>query len=152
MSKEIEVAKKLLKQALALNDQELIDLANEILEKVNTTAEPIAKKKAGRPSKKKQEINPPSPPKKIVAEKIQIGSKSTVQWQGNTWVDTGELGELGAEAKTTPKIKPAQRRGPVQKINVTCSMCNKNVKILPVHKTEFFKCDDCLRKLTGVSK
>ncbi len=154
MSKEIETAKALLKKAIRLKDQELINLANELLgehEETTVEIEPQPKKRPGR-KKKEPAIVQNNEPAKVINKKAQVGSKTTVQWTGNTWVDTGELGELGAEAKKTPKIKPAQRRPPAQKINIKCSMCGKDNLINPIYKTEFYKCDDCLRKLTGGSK
>jgi hypothetical protein len=138
-----EIAKELLRKGLLLKDAELIAMANQLLgEPEETEVKQPAKK--GRKKKTEPVIDQ-------IAITNNISQKSgPVKWGGNTWVDTGELGELGKEAKNTPKIPLTPRNRPkYQKIEVICSVCNNKVKTDPIHNTEFFKCEKCMRRMLG---
>lgn len=143
---EIEAAKKLLERALKTGDQELIKIATDLLSKYDQepTQEP---KKRGRKKKVIEETT------NYVSNVNNISSKAgAVKWTGNTWRDTGELGELGAEAKKTPKIIRTPRdREKFKKVSVTCTACNKTLEVSPAYVTsvDSFKCDRCLSRMVG---
>jgi hypothetical protein len=138
-----EIAKELLRKAILLNDEELMAMANSLL------VEPVVEAKPAKRGRKKKVQDTPA----VVQQEYvsNVSSKSgPVKWTGNKWIDTGELGELGNEAKKTPKIALTPRNRPkYQKINVICSVCNNSVKTDPIHNTEFFKCDKCMRRMLG---
>jgi hypothetical protein len=139
-----EIAKELLRKGLLLNDPELVAMANQLLGEPEAIETKQPAKKGRR--KKTEQVET-----QTVTITNNISQKSgPVKWGGNTWKDTGELGELGAEAQTTPKIALTPRNRPkYQKIEVICSVCNNKVKTDPIHNTEFFKCDRCMRRMLG---
>lgn len=140
---EIEAAKKLLERAVKTGDQELIKIASDLLAKYDqpSVEEP---KKRGR--KKKVEVAVEQAPVNIIPR------AGAVKWTGNTWKDTGELGELGAEAKKTPKIIRTPRdREKFRKVSVACTVCHKTLEVSPAYVTsvDSFKCDRCLSRIVG---
>lgn len=140
---EIEAAKKLLERAIKTGDQELINIANDLLAKYDD----IEKPKRGR----KKKVNLVAPPIESKAS-VVLAKSGAVRWTGNQWTDTGELGELGNEAKKTPKIKLQPRnREKFKKVSVTCTSCNKNMEVNPAYITskDSYKCDRCLSKAVG---
>ena len=141
---EIEAAKKLLERAIKTGDQELINIASDLLAMYDDSTE---KPKRGR----KKKVNLVAPPIEPKASAV-IAKSGAVRWTGNQWTDTGELGELGNEAKKTPKIKLQPRnREKFKKVPVTCTSCNKNMEVNPAYITskDSYKCDRCLSKAVG---
>lgn len=143
---EIEAAKKLLERALKTGDVELIQIANDLLSKYD---EP----KAEEPKKRGRKKKVVSSDSEYVANASAVITKSaSVRWTGNKWKDTGELGELGKEAKSTPKIALQPRdRERFKKVSMTCTVCNKSVKENPAYitSTEFYKCEKCMSRMIG---
>lgn len=142
---EIEAAKKLLEKALKTGDSELIQIANDLLSKYD---EPKVEEPKKRGRKKK--VVPVD--SNITDTNIILSKSGSVRWTGNKWKDTGELGELGKEAKSTPKIALQPRdREKFKKVSITCTVCNKSVKENPAYitSTEFYKCEKCMSRMIG---
>jgi len=144
-----EVAKELLRKGILLGDPELVAMANQLLgepeeEKlIITDASEKPKKTRGRPKKTAKAIDKEE-------ESFIIKKKTNdkeVFWSGNTWKDTGENGDLDKKELKTPKIKLEPRRPPYRKVSHKCSRCNAPVKIYPHDKTEFYKCEDCIKDI-----
>lgn len=145
----VETAKELLKKGMALNDPEIIAMANELLG--NTAAPEPAKKKRGRP--KKHMVAPPeedfsmddiNPPKQV--RKRNGGGP---EWTGNLWRDTGASGDIPAEKLKTPKVSLTPRDRPKFELSEhECNRCNRMCMVKPHEKTAFFVCPACIKKVT----
>lgn len=141
MSK-LEEAKKLLKNALATNDSELIAMANNLLEQENH--------KPPKPDTSRNLVNRDDD--EFLSPIIQ--PESTEQKRGGVPVNeitnrSNSFHDDGTEAKDilTPSIPPTDRkRRPYKPIEQKCQKCDKVVTINPAHKREFFVCDKCLGK------
>lgn len=148
----IDVAKDLLRKGILLGDPDLIAIANKLLgepqvESVIITDTSVkAPPKRGRPKKNQKEVDKPENFGTIANKR----SDREVRWEGNTWRDTGETGDIDKKDLKTPKIKPTQRRPKYSKVKHKCSKCDKDVNIYPHDKTEYYKCDKCLREITGI--
>jgi formamidopyrimidine-DNA glycosylase len=148
----IQTAKELLKKGIALNDPELIEMANTLLgtvsESLPTAAvEPQAKPKKSRAKavvKEKQSLvdqfaieNKRSQSKRVLVKAKRI----------NTFKDDGTLAK--DEENITPKITPAKRDRPkFEKVKQVCQSCNGSVMVHPAHVREFYVCDGCLSNKT----
>jgi len=153
----IEVAKDLLRKGILLGDPDLIAIANKLLgepepESVIITDTSFKQSKATNVSKRGR------PPKKSQASIdkeqsfITIKPKRSdreVRWEGNTWSDSGENGDLNKKDLKTPKVTPVPRRPKYKKVSHKCSKCMQDFMIYPHSVTEFYKCEKCLRELTG---
>ena len=140
----IDTAKTLLKKGIALKDEEMIAMANELLEGagVGVAEEPAKPKKRGRPKKVVEEEIITQP-----VRKVQNGS--TPQWTGNLWKENGAAGDIPADKLTTPKVALTPRERP--KFELTdheCNRCGKSCQVKPHEKTAFFVCPACIKKMT----
>ena len=137
----LKEVKELLKKAIATNDQDLILLANQLLE-----------------GAKDEKSDPrPTPPSKedssdflasITADETR-GERhggipvNEVKERSNSFHDDGSI----ADDIKTPTFKPTERkRAPYKTIQQKCQKCDKVVQVNPVHKRDYFVCDKCLIK------
>jgi len=135
----LEEAKKLLKNAIATNDAELISLANNLLE------QETAPKKVSVPAANKDESEFLSPI--TVADAIETRKGGTpvneVKNRSNTFVDDGK----DSRDIKTPDFQPTERRRPTAKhVEQNCKRCDKQFLVHPAHAREFYTCDKCLGK------
>jgi len=138
----LEEAKKLLKNAIATNDAELISLANNLLEQEANLPKP---KKAAAPVSSADEAEFLSPI--IATDTIETRKGGVpvneVKDRSNSFVDDG----IDAKDITTPTFQPTERRRPtVKHIEQNCQRCDKQFSIHPAHAREFYTCDKCLGK------
>jgi hypothetical protein len=139
---KLEEAKKLLKNAIATNDAELIALANNLLEQENNVKSAEDKTKNVITADDADFLSP-------IIQKGSIEMK-----KGGTPVNeitnrSNSFHDDGTESKdiVTPSFQPTDRKRKAYKpIEQTCTRCNKVVTVNPTHKREFFVCDKCLGK------
>lgn len=138
---DIEKAKKLLKLAIETGDDELIDMANELISKRPTTQKSVNNKKDQTDVKndfifKMNNENEQST--------VRRGTPvNEVRNRVNKFIDDG----IEAKDIETPDIRPTERKRPAFKmIQQTCSRCNKTVDTHPTHQRDFYICDKCLKK------
>lgn len=147
--KNIEAAKKLLVKAIEIDDQELIAIANELLEL--DTHEP-KKKPAAEAEERKVSVSSKLKDHDTSdfiftrSSKNKNSSSTTAVNQVKNRVNL--FSDDGTEAKdvVTPKVELTERRRPAFKmIKQTCSKCNEVFETHPTHQREFYVCDRCIK-------
>jgi hypothetical protein len=137
----IEQAKSLLKKAIEIGDNELIELANSILQTYNVDAKQ-RRESTGTKAQSNDFIF--SMPKQQEDKTLKSGVPvNQIQNRTNTFYDDGtEFKDV-----ITPSIKPAERKRPAFKmIEQTCQKCGKTKTTHPAHKREYYICDKCIAK------
>ena len=138
----LEEAKRLLKNAIATNDPDLILLANQLLE--------------GDKDKKNESKTTPQPTVEdnsdflapiITNESPEVRHGgipvNETRERSNSFHDDGSI----ADDIKTPDFKPTERqRAPYKTIQQTCQRCSRVVQVNPIHKRDYFVCDKCLVK------
>lgn len=143
---KIKQAKKLIKLAIDTGDDELIMLANELLEE--NTGNSVEKAVVPQPKK-----NPPQ--KKKDHEDFSLFKMRTED--DNSKKNGIAVNKIQREIKfyddgsdkniETPEISLAERkRKPFKMIEQKCQKCSRTVKTHPSHKREWFVCDGCIRR------
>lgn len=149
----IQTAKDLLKKGIALNDPELIEMANSLLGTVNK-AEPIVISEPQETKPKKSRARTVVKEKQSLVDQFAIENKRSQSKRVlvkakrvNTFNDDGILAK--DEENITPKITPAKRDRPkFEKVKQVCQSCNGSVMVHPAHVREFYTCDNCLNNKT----
>ena len=134
--------KGLLKRAMATNDQDLISLVNQLLEKAEgekSGPEPAPSPTAEGNSDFLATIT-------IDEERIE-GHRGVavnlIKDRANAFHDDGSI----ADDIKTPTFKPTERKRPPYKtIQQECQKCDRAVQVTPAHKRDYFVCDKCLIK------
>lgn len=138
----IDTAKKLLQKAIELNDDELIKMANALLEdEVDAIVKNVS---LPEPEPRVEVSDTRVDPSQFTVEKRSFKKKSQavneVSRGDNLFVDDGtEHTDID-----TPDFVPTQRRGAARSVMQTCEECGKKFKVPKVHTREFFVCDTCL--------
>jgi hypothetical protein len=166
----IELAKSLLRKGRALGDLELITIANQMLEEVETPtleAPVVQPKKKGRPRKAQvQEVvvsqESPGKRKKSIVEQFTIVKPQDKMKSVpvnklpriNNWVDDG----TESKDEVTPDFTPVKReRAKATKVPRICGIgpdkkkwgdegCGQEVMVNPAYARDLFLCDACLLK------
>ncbi len=139
---KLEEAKKLLKNAIATNDAELISLANNLLEQ-QTKPPKTERVSPAKPRTNESEFLSPIVPNDAVETRKGGVPVNEITDRVNSFVDDGK----DAKDITTPDFTPTQRRRPEVKFVVQhCARCNKDFSVHPTHAREFYTCDKCLAK------
>lgn len=139
---QLESAKKLLKKAIMLQDQELIDMANEAIDSILQHGSPEQKITTDISADKNDFIFTRT---KSVDNSANRGGVPVNEMRGRTNLFSDD----GVEAKdiTTPQIKPTERRRPAFKmVQQTCQKCGKTQETHPAHKRDYYICDRCIPK------
>lgn len=163
----LENAKKLLKKAIELQDEELIDMANQALSTVydQRNSEDI---KSPEPQSVKNdpldEHGTPNITKDIFSEnKIETDGDCIFKMRDENGKASNRGGvpvnevknrvnsftDDGTEAKDieTPSVDLTERRRPAFKmVQQVCGKCSETFMIHPAHKRDFFVCDKCIPK------
>jgi hypothetical protein len=139
----IETAKSLLRKGIALNDHELIEMANSLLseqESSSTVTPPKQIEVADQDlSSEKGSVDD------FTVDRNQNNNQKRVpvnqiKSRKNEFIDDGtEHAEI-----TTPKFTPTERRPPSKKVTQKCEGCNKTQEVSEVHSRDFYVCDKCL--------
>ena len=138
----LEEAKKLLKNAIATNDAELISLANNLLEQETRPPEEAEKKSTVINNSESDFLSPIVDREAIETRKGGV-PVNEVGERANEFVDDGK----DARDITTPDFQPTERRrAKVQYVNQHCQRCNKDFSVHPTHAREYYTCDRCLAK------
>lgn len=139
----IDTAKELLKKGIALNDEDLINMANSLLEvqvETETPAQPDVKQVV-----KKEEASP----QRVTADEFVVNRES----RSNSRTPVNDIGQRENkffDDRTehmdieTPSITPTERRKAPKKVNQTCQSCSKTFEVAEAHRREWFVCDSCL--------
>ena len=141
----IDTANDLLKKGMALNDPDLIKMANELLEQADAP--------------------PPEPPKKespaldsLVTKKegdfiSSITNEENMKATNATPVNQMKHKNLFVDEKTdalditTPSYTPTARdRKKTKKLEQKCEECRKTTSVLEIHVRDYFVCDSCLAR------
>lgn len=151
---KIEQAKKILKKAIALDDAELMAIANEMLGLDDDTSwEPLA-----TPAPVEEKPAPPSAPERKIEvreadfDSFKMNNSEDLRSKNGVavnkiqreiqFVDDGSDRDI-----VTPETTRAERKRKVFKmIEQKCEKCGRTVETHPQHKREFFVCDGCIRK------
>ena len=163
----LENAKKLLRKAIELEDEELIDMASQALSAVygqrdsedikSTEPEPVKNDPLDKhvmPNITKDIFNENKADTdgdcifKIRDENDKSSNRggipvNEVKNRFNSFTDDGTEGK---DIKT-PAVEMTERRRPAFKtIEQVCKKCSSIVKVHPSHKRDFFVCDKCVPK------
>ena len=134
----LKEVKELLKKAIATNDQDLILLANQLLERTKSEKsdpKPTAEDNADFLSPILADGSP--------EERHGGVPVNEVKERSNSFHDDGSI----ADDIKTPTFKPTERkRAPYKTIQQKCQKCDKVMQVNPVHKRDYFVCDKCLVK------
>ena len=138
----IETAKDLLRKGIALNDEDLIKMANSLLteqEDSETPDQPVKEEVVMRDSSVERAsaddfvVKREQPAQKRVPVN-QVGSRE------NTFVDDGtEHTDI-----ETPDFVPTERRKAPRKVKQTCETCGETKEVSEVHRRDWYVCDRCL--------
>lgn len=138
----IETAKDLLRKGIALNDEDLIKMANSLLteqEDSETPDQPVKEEVVMRDSSVERAsaddfvVKREQPAQKRVPVN-QLGSRE------NTFVDDGtEHTDI-----ETPDFTPTERRRAPRKVKQNCETCGETKEVLEVHRRDWYVCDRCL--------
>jgi len=144
----INTAKELLKKGIALDDEELINMANSLLSSVDAV-----------PS----EAEPPKEPAKVttrhtaseITEQFVVQNDNAVERKRSVPVTSRErknnfVDDLTEhkDVKTPAAATTERKRPPVEKVKQTCSVCDKGFEVLPVHARDLYVCDNCVSEKT----
>tara|TARA_R110001599_G_scaffold3100_2_gene17442 strand:- start:2453 stop:2878 length:426 start_codon:yes stop_codon:yes gene_type:complete len=138
----LEEAKKLLKNAIATNDAELISLANNLLEQ---QTKPQKAEVVSQPKGRVGESEFLSPIVSSDAIETRKGGipVNEVKGRSNSFIDDG----IDSRDIKTPDFQPTERRRTTVKFVVQhCKRCDKDFSVHPTHAREFYTCDKCLVK------
>jgi len=144
---DIQAAKKLLKKAIEIGDEELIDMANQTLNNILEDTE--QEKKQVKTAKPRAVDNG-----EFIFKMENETKANTAITRNGTPVNAiqnrvNKFHDDGTEARdvTTPEVALTERkRPPFKKIEQICQKCSSSVMINPAHKRDYFICDKCIPK------
>ena len=145
---DIQAAKKLLKKAIEIGDEELIDMANQTLNNILGDTKQEEKKPVKAETPKKVDNG------EFIFKMENETKANTAITRNGTPVNAiqnrvNKFHDDGTEAKdiTTPEVSLTERkRPPFKKIEQICQKCSSSVMINPAHKRDYFICDRCIPK------
>jgi hypothetical protein len=144
--KNTEIVKQLLKKALATQDEELIELANKLLEEPEAV-EPVSKKTKKAPKKQVSSTKDSGDftMKRKVDGKVKV-PVNKIKNRKNIFFD--DKTEAMSKADQTPKIKLSPRDRPKYKPTYKkCSNenCNNKIKVIAGDgSVTSYLCDSCI--------
>lgn len=138
----VDKIKELLKEVIKTGDQELIELATELLKSSsqNNQEAAIVQSTSTKTSNNKYD-DFTSAIKKGESPTRAIPVNETKRF--NQFVDD-KTEAIGEEFKT-PNVQLTERkREPIKKVEQSCKKCGKTTMVHPTHKREWFYCEKCL--------
>lgn len=147
----IETAKDLLRKGIALQDEELIAMANSLL--TDVTKKPAKKTVRTKPTKKASKKKPPTTNPDHIDDDFRVNNnskvkgvkKKRVKGSGkNTFFDDRTLAT--SEEDQTPNYTPSSRDRPKhKKVTKKCRDCgNPFVAVFGDDKVGEYKCNKCI--------
>jgi len=144
----LEIAKELLKKGMALNDQELIAMANSLIDEQQ-------KKSSKKATKKTVKKTEPKNNSDFVMKKEESATKKTpvnkVKNRVNKFTDNRT--EAKSKQEKTPKVKLTPRNRPkYTPVYKNCENCNQKMKVIAGDSAvASYICDNCIlgRKRRG---
>ncbi len=139
----IDTAKELLRKGIALNDEDLINMANSLLEVDVETETPA------QPETKQVVKEEKTPPQRVTKDEFTVSRESRgnsrtpvndVPTRQNQFVDD-RTEHMDIE---TPDFTPTERRNPSKLVPQKCQECNETFNVHESHRREWFVCDACL--------
>lgn len=138
----LDTAKELLRKGIALNDSELIEMANSLIE-AGAAAETAVQSNAT------QVVEQPAPPERVAVDDFSMTGRQVKE--GPIPINKVDRGDnLFTDDKSehmdieTPAFTPSPRRDKTQKTKQKCVECKKTIEVADVHRRDFFVCDGCL--------
>jgi formamidopyrimidine-DNA glycosylase len=144
-----DTAKSLLKKGIATGDDELIIMANELLESLVDSK--IAPDRSLEDLEKVEDTRPE--PDSFISPIIKADNANHQRVAKTQKIDVdGDrenkfVDDLSEHTLVTTPDKPltARHRRPFKKVEAVCKKCNKIVETHPAHKREWFVCDGCIK-------
>ena len=139
----IDTAKELLRKGIALNDEDLINMANSLLEVDVETQAPA------QPEEKQVVEKEKTPPQRVVADDFAV-NRGSVENSRTPVNDMGVRENQFVDDRTehmdieTPEFTPTERRNPSKLVPQKCQQCNETFEVHESHRREWFVCDACL--------
>jgi hypothetical protein len=134
-----DTAKALLEKGIATGDEELINLANELLESLNPPKQnkkSILDEDYIAPSKN-ENAQHDSQGRRAKTEPIDSKKRE------NEFIDDG----MEHKDEITPDYVPSPRaRKSFRTLKMICTRCDKGFDVHPVHKRENYICNSCIKK------
>ncbi len=153
-----ETAKELLQKGIELGDEELINMANNLLKSTqeqSSTKEEAAKQIQDDIAKKSVE-NIPEDSREDCVVSIKRGEQSSNSGKKRARTEkiditkrSNSFNDDGSEHAdvTTPSFQPSPRkRKAFNNIDVVCTRCSKKLTVHPIHKRENFICNSCIKR------
>lgn len=139
----IDTAKELLRKGIALNDEDLINMANSLLEVDVETQAPA------QPEEKQVVKKEKTPPQRVKADEFTVKRESRassrvavndISRRENKFIDN-RTEHMDIE---TPNFTPTERRNASRLVSQKCQECNESFNVHESHRREWFVCDSCL--------
>lgn len=136
----LETAKDLLRKGIALNDAELIAMANQLIADNSPAQEPeVAEQPKEKPTRKVS-VDDFSMPERSEAKGERHVPVNSIKDRVNQFIDDkSEHTDI-----TTPEITLTERRSPTKMISQKCQECGRDFQVHESHRREWFVCDSCL--------
>ena len=139
----IETAKSLLRKGIALNDEDLIQMANSLLTEKNdseTPDQPVKEKVVKRDSSVERASADEFTVKRETTGTQRRVPVNEVSSRENSFVDDGtEHTDI-----ETPYFTPTQRRNAPRKVKQKCETCGETKEVSDIHRRDWYVCDRCL--------
>ena len=136
----LETAKDLLRKGIALNDAELIAMANQLIADNSTVQEPEPVVQPKEKPIRKVSVDDFSMPERSEAKGERHVPGNSIKDRVNQFVDdkTEHVDII------TPDVALTERRNPSKMISQKCQECGQIFDVHESHKREWFVCDACL--------
>jgi hypothetical protein len=151
-----DTAKALLKKGIEFGDDELIVMANELLEGLVDSKGTLKEvlKDSEIEERSKEAVNTRPEPDSFISPIRKEDDDAHQRVAKNQKIDvSGDrenkfIDDLSEHTLVTTPDKPltTRHRKPFRKVEAVCKKCNKIVETHPAHKREWFVCDGCIKR------
>jgi len=138
----LETAKELLRKGIALNDSELIAMANQLIvdNSVVQDPEPEPVEQPKEKPIRKVSVDDFSMPERSEAKVDRHIPVNSIRDRINQFVDD----KTEHTDIATPNVELTERRNPSKMLSQKCQECGQIFDVHESHKREWFVCDACL--------